>query len=135
MTMKLTTEQAITIAAGLRGLDGYDRIAKDGERERIVRELYKLGGGLRLSVAKNLNKLDALQGIYQRARADLVASMADPKGEVPQARMAEFVAEERKMLDADQDIDLAMIKEDELKLDQNPIPATTLSLIQPLLQA
>lgn len=133
--MKLTLESALTIAAGLRGLDGYDRIAKDGERERIVREFYKLGGGLRLSIAKNLNKLDAVQGAYQKASADLMASMIDGKGEVPPARKAELAKEDRKMLEAEQDIDLVMIKEDELKLDQNPIPATMLSLIQPLLQA
>src|SRR5207253_553833 len=103
--MKLTMEQVLTIAAGLRALDGLERIVKDGERERVVREPYQLGGGLRLAIARNLNRLDAAQSAYQKARSDLVFAMADANGQLSPARMAEFAFEERKMLGAEEEFD------------------------------
>lgn len=131
--MKLTLQMALAIAAGLRGLDGSDRIVKDGERERVIKEYYKLGGGLRLLIAKNLNLLDIQQTLYQKARAELVQTMLDDTGEIPKNRIAEFLAEERKMLATESEIDLAIIRSGELNLDTNPISVTTLSLIQPIL--
>ena len=132
--MKLTLQVMLGVAAGLRGLDGYDKIVKDGERERVVKEYYKLGGGLRLLIAKNLNLLDVQQVLYQKARAELVRSMLDDTGEIPKNKTADFLAEERKMLEVESEIDLAVIKPNELNLDVNPIPGTTLSLIQPILE-
>ena len=132
--MKLTLQSALAVAQGLRGLDVFDRIVKDGERERIVKEYYKLGGGLRLMIAKNLNLLDAQQTLYQKVRADLVRTMLDDTGEIPKNKTADFLAEERKVLEGEIDIDLSIIKSTELNLDANPIPATTLSLIQPILE-
>lgn len=132
--MKLTLQSALTIAAGLRSLDGYDRIVKDGERERVVREFYKLGGGLRLSIAMSLNKLDALQVAHQKTYSVLAMAAADEKGEIQPAKVAELTKAQNDMLDAEQEIDLAPIEVAGLNLDANPIPGTTLSLIQPLLK-
>ena len=131
--VNISTELALSISSGLHSLDGYERIAKDGEREKVIKEFYKLGGGLRMSIAKNLNILGSIQSAYQKARDDILRSMADRNGEVPRTKLAEFTAEERKLLDAEHNVDLCQIDEEELRLDINPIPASVLSLIHPIL--
>lgn len=132
--MKLTTRAALNVAAGLRALDGYERTAKDGDRERVIKEFYKIGGGLRLSIAVSLNKLDALQQAQQQAYSGLAMAAADDKGQIPPEKVAELAKTQNEMLDAEQDIDLGVIDPADLKLDENPIPVTVLSLIQPILK-
>lgn len=131
--MKLSMEKMIAARSALVALDGYDKIIKDGERDRAVRELYKLGGGLRLLIAKNINLLDKEIDPFQRARNTLVMEHADASGSVPPDKRAEFVKQERELLDAEYDVDVVPIKDDELKLDQNPIPASVLAQLGTLL--
>lgn len=131
--MKLSMEKMISARAALMALDGYDKIIKDGERERAVRELYKLGGGLRLLIAKNVNLLDKEIDTFQRARNALVLECASGQEKVPPEKMASFIKQERELLDAETEIDVVPIKSDELKLDQNPIPASVLAQLGTLL--
>ena len=132
--MKLTIESAISIHAGLKLLDSYERVIKDGERERVVSEFYKFGGGLRLLIAKNLNHLDVVVSTFQKARDGLVYEFSvDGKAEVPSEKMAAFGKAVRDLMDTEEEIELSKIKGDELKLDENPVPASTLSLLLPIL--
>lgn len=131
--MRISTETAERMLLGLRALDGYERVIKDGERERVVQELYKLGGGLRFQIAKDIAKLTIVADALHKARNDLVRGLSGGKDRIPPEKAGEFYAEERAMLDAQQDIELSMIQVEELKLDQNPIPGSILALLAPLL--
>ena len=132
--MKLTIESAINIHAGLKQLDSYERAIKDGERERVVREFYKFGGGMRLLIAKNLNRLDIVVSTFQAARDGLVYEFSsDGKAEVLPEKMAAFGKAVRDLMIVEEEVELTRIKSDELKLDENPVPASTLSLLLPIL--
>lgn len=131
--MKLSMEKMIAARVALVALDGYDKIVKDGEKERAVRELYKLGGGLRLLIAKNINALAKEIETFQRARNELVLECANGEEKVPPEKRAGFIREERALLDVEYDLEIVPIKSNELKLDQNPIPASVLADLGPLL--
>ncbi len=62
------------------------------------------------------------------------AGRVDETGNLPAVAAAEFAAAQNEILDAEQDIDLAPIPVEELKLDTNPIPPTVLSLVRPILR-
>lgn len=132
--MKLSIEQMIQINGGLAALDGYQKIIKDGERERVAQELYKLGGGLRLSIAKNKNKIEQILTAFQKARNDLVYQYGNGSASVPDDKAEAFSRDERPMLEMEHDIDISAIDVDQLKLDENPIPGTVLSALMPILK-
>lgn len=133
MMKTFSVEDAIKLLDGLVKLDGYDRPIKDGANERSIRELYKFRGGLRLLIARNMVKLRAVSDVFQAARNGLVREFADNSGSVPMSNMGAFLNEENEILKAPQQIELAEIVVRELKLDVNPIPASVLALIDPLL--
>lgn len=128
--MKLSIQAASNLASGLRALDGYQKLTSDG---KPVTEYFKLDGDVRLNIAIGLNRLDSVLAVFNKARQDVVRSFAGDTGQIPPEKMAEFVAAEQSMLAAEQDIDLGTIPKAALRLEENPIPGTVLSLIVPLL--
>lgn len=131
--MKLTVQEAQKISLGLSGLDGYDRVARDGERERVVREFYKLGGGLRLLIGINQNKLDAVLSVYNKERSRIIVGLSGGGNELPKAKEGEFFERHNELLQAEQEIELKAININELRLDDNPIPASVLAMLMPIL--
>lgn len=132
--MKLSIEQIIQVNVGLAALDGYQKIIKDGERERIAQELYKLGGGLRLCIAKNKNRIETILTAFQKARNDLIYQYGKGTAVVPDDKAEAFSKDERPMLEMEHDIEISEIDVDQLKLDENPIPGTVLSALMPILK-
>lgn len=128
--MKLSIQAASQLAGGLRGLDGYQKLTSDG---KPITEYFKLDGQVRLDIAIGLNRIDGALAVFNKARQDLVRQNAGDTGQIPPEKMAEFVAAEQEMLNAEQEIEIPAISKAGLKLDENPIPGTTLSLIVPLL--
>ena len=133
----LTTREIVGLFNGLSALDGYECIVKDGQRERAVRENYRLGGGLRLVIAKNLHHLRAVVDPYQQARNALVREMANGTDEIATKDMPEFLRREAEMLDAKHDVALVKIRANELHLgsepNENPIPGSVLAALMPVL--
>jgi hypothetical protein len=134
--LKLTLEAAGKVKAALsQGLDGYDRVIRDGERERVVREPYKFDAGLRLALAVLENRVDVLIADYNKARSALIKSLADGGAKVPEEKMSEFIEQHQVLLDKECEInDVGRIKTSELALDKNPIPASVLALLMPVLK-
>jgi len=128
----LTVEQVIQIGNGIAALDGYDKIVKDGASEKSVHVPYQFGGGLRLLLASDLDKARTVIKRYQDAVQALFSAM-QKDGKIPDASLAQYTAEQRKMLDQPADVQLARIKADELKLSENPIPSSVLSNLVPIL--
>src|SRR5262249_55414371 len=135
-TMKITLADAIRVHSGLKALDGYTRAVKDGQGERLIIEYFKLTPMLRLAIAMNSHELMRVEEVYAKARNALIKSLSDPgKAQVKADKMQEFLDGDAELLKAEQDIDLTRIKAEELKLDENPIPASTLSALIPILDA
>lgn len=128
---KLTVDQIASVTTGLSQLDTYDKTVKDGARETIVKQSYNFGGGLRWLIAGNLDKGRRIIKQYQDARTALVNSVAKD-GKVPDDKIQALNLEDRKMQDAVSDVQFDRIKAEELKLNENPIPASVLSLILPI---
>jgi hypothetical protein len=135
-TLKLTGEQMTIIANGLIALDGYDRIIKDGVSEKTGRESYKLGGGLRLIIGRDLTALRAsMQPIYAAQRA-LLFEKSNNTGEIKPGSLEEkqFNMESFKIMLSPSEIELYPISTKELKLDENPIPGSVLSSLGLILE-
>lgn len=131
--MKLTCSQILAARAGLDGLDGYERVIRDGNRERAVLISYQFGAGLRLALARNKNKLQTDCEVFSAKRNRLVAELSAGGAQVPPERMAEFSTRERELQKQAVEVDVAAISIGELQLDQNPITVSVLALIEPLL--
>ena len=130
---RLTVQQAILIYNGLIQLDGYDDVCRDGATEKTCRRIYKFGGGARISIATNLAEAKRIVTAYTDARNALIAQYANGSNKVPDEDIARFNADDRKALNATVDVVFGRIKRDDLKLDENPIPPSVLSLIIPII--
>ena len=126
--MKLTLTKVLNLRGALSALDSYEKAVGD----KTVRELYQLGGPLRLRIARNLNLLDPEISAYQKARNALVVQHTN--GADKKVDMANFVAAENELLESEIELDLKPIKEHELQLDKNPVPGTVLAGLMPILE-
>lgn len=127
-----TIEQCQLVNIGLQQLDGYDRVVKDGQNERVVRQTYNLGPGLRLSIARNMEKLRRVDASLRQARLGVLQQFSGGESKVPDGNLIAYQAEDRKLMDAPCGEDLIRIKLDELKLSENPVPASVLSVLLPI---
>lgn len=125
--MKLTMTKVINLHGGLSSLDAYEKVVGD----KVVKELYQLGGPLRLNIARNLNRIESEVAAFQKTRNALVVEHSNGSGTVD---MPAFVMAERALLDSETEIDLILLKEADLSLNINPIPGTVLAAIMPILE-
>lgn len=140
---KYSYEALIGLQAALRALgDGaFERVVGDGQAARVVRELYKLGE-LRLTIAINLRKVGEAVAAYNDARLGLAKEIAgtDDAGAAERAvndnpkTQAAFGAAISRLLKTEVACDLAAIEVAALNIKENPIPATTLELLAPILK-
>lgn len=138
--MQLTVKQLGVLQVGLRSLDGYMRIIKDGERETTAPVRFKFGRGLMRTFSKNLRLIAPIMDEYDADKTALILSLADDgSNSTPPDKMGEFVIENNKLMAATKDVELLTFKEEELKLgagpDENNIPGTVLEMIEPLISS
>ena len=126
-----TVEQAIQIGNGLSQLDGYDD-CRDGEKGKDCHHLYKFSGSLRLTIALDLAEYRRIAAAYSVVRQALIVQYSNGSGNVPSDQIAAFNTEDRRVLDSPSDVKYGRIKRDDLKIEDNPIPASVLSLILPI---
>lgn len=130
----LTVEQALTVTNGLAQLDGYDDVCTDGAVQKTCRRPYKFGGGLRWTIASALAAGKPAQTTWQTVQAAIVAQYAGADGKLPEASVAKANREIAEALAKPAGITMPTIKREELKLDDNPIPPSVLSLLMPILE-
>lgn len=141
---KLTLQECQNVRQGLRMLDGYQGVDKDGKSAPAQ---YKLGA-LRGQIALDAMNLDAKIKAGDDARIGLVReNLSDGVPQPGTKEYADFVAHDpnykkfmdayQKVLDAPQDIEIPHIKLEQLHLgdapDGNPIPSDALTLLAPIL--
>jgi len=132
--MKMTVQAMIDLQKGLMALDGYDKVIKDGEREKTARVYYELGGGLRLLIARNLNRIEPELKALEKARNETFMQYSNGENRISPDKAVDFMKAERALLDNEVEVELIEIDQTELKLDKNPIPGTVLSVLIPLLK-
>lgn len=134
--VKLSIEKADKLLSGLLALDGYEKVVKDGGSERPVKVVYDLSGRLRLLIAKDIDVLSPAIRRFSKTRQELVGAASVATHKIPVEGTPEFVKlskDVQDMLDSEEQFDLLKIKEEELKLDANPISASVLSQLSPVL--
>lgn len=127
----LTVEQTLTIVNGLSQLDGYDDVCTDGAIQKTCKRPYKFGGGVRWTIASDISVAKSVQTTWETVKNGLITQYSD-NGKVPDANLPKLNAELTSALSKPSNIVLARLKRDELKLDENPIPASILALIIPI---
>jgi hypothetical protein len=129
---ELTNAEAQLVLAGLTQLDGYDRVITERGQEKSVRELYHFDAALRLAIATDIAKLRPALQMAQEVHNALVQQYG-VDGKVPADKVMAFNEEAKKLWGASSGVSLNHIKAGDLRLDSNPIPASVLSLLAPIL--
>lgn len=124
--MKISMAKLLSLQGALSNLDFYEKIVGD----KVVKELYTLGGAMRFRIARNMNKIEPEITAFHKARNALVTQYSNGDGKVD---MTAFALAERDLLDSQIELDLILFKEDDLALDTNPIPGTVLWGLMPII--
>lgn len=131
----LPLSRMLEINGGLAALDKYDRVVREGERERVVQDVYKFEPGLRIVIMKNMSALRPIVEGLDKERAAILVELSGGSGELkpgtPEA--AAFNLRLRDLAQKPQSASLIPIAEAELKLAVNPIPSSVLLQIEPIL--
>lgn len=139
---KITVSDAVSMAAGLRNMDGHVTVIKQNGQDTTVMTPWEFGSGtLRLRIANDLAIVAQSEKLVETTRAAIVSELtkgvaADAAKIIPGTPEFEsFQKQMKQVLDqpAPGTQDLARIKASELKLDKNEIPVTVLFALAPIL--
>ena len=129
--MKLSTETILNLVAAMSTFDGLDN-ARPGQP---AKEPYKLSAATRMTMAKNLVKLNEVVEAYKKAvngarqhHSNGGANDDDPKA------LVRFNADNAAFLAFMHEVEIAMIAEADLNLDKNAIPLTVLAHLAPMVK-
>lgn len=132
--MKLTIGQAVDLLTAHKALDGYDKIVKDGNSEKIVKQAYKLGFGFRLLIAGNIEVLEGLVRRWNKERDKLIMHHANGDTTIPPNSPAAklFAREMQGAMETEHDLNLDLIEFDELNGGENDYPPSVLAGLMPV---
>lgn len=126
----LTIDQVRSVMTGLRNINRYETVDKDG---KATIGYYKYAGDVRILIALDLDIANRIDAVFISENNALIARLSGGGVKVPDDRMGEYNATARKMLDAPCRCALYKIKMGDLKLDENAIPADALALLIPII--
>lgn len=138
--LTLTNQEVGELKSAIKALDGYEKIVKDGEKERAVLDYYKLGTGFKASLAKNQIALKPAADAYEMARnavfrecsggEETIATQTE-EGKLQMQRL------NARLLDLSREtneVELLTVKLEELRLDTNDkMPITVIGGLGPIL--
>ena len=127
----LTVQQVMSIASGLRQLNKYDTVDKEG---KATSAYYKFSSDLRYLIANDLDIATRVETIFQSANNSLVLSMSNGGSKVSDEKVGEYTVASQKLIEAPCRCSLYKIKLSDLKLDENPVTSGVLSLIFPIIE-
>lgn len=132
----LTVAEALSLLSGLRALDGRVVVVKD---DKVLVPWEFGSGALRVKIARDISALAPVERRVEEARFAIVREITaglPPGKSIEQGTPAydKFQLQLQQVLDAPAGkLDLARIRESELKLDRNEIPVTALSALVPIM--
>jgi hypothetical protein len=127
--MKIKVRQALEMAQAITQLDGW----KNGS-DAITP--YKYDAPIRLRIAAARRQLRAAVEDYNEARNGVIMELSEGAGQLSpddRAKQVAFAERDRQLLAAEITLDVEPIQSMMLKLDDNPIPPSTLDLLGPFL--
>jgi hypothetical protein len=132
--MKLKISQINELKEAISGLEGTQEV-HDG---KVITKPFKLSGKTRWNLSKNLAILSRKMEGYEKVKNDLLLQISGGSGIIKEAeveKIAEFTKQVREIITTEEEVDgLLKIKEEELKLDENPIPLAVLSSLSLLIE-
>lgn len=126
----LTVEEVLGATTALRALKTYTALDKAGTAVQLP---YKFPSTVAFDMAMNIAKGDQVGKAYQDVVNGLVSQLSDGGTQVPPAKMLDFQAQNRKVLDAPAKIEMTRFKRSDLNVDGQPIAPETLMLLLPIL--
>jgi hypothetical protein len=151
--MQLSTQTILALANALSQLSSHRKVVKDGDKETTIEAPYQFAAETRAKIARNLARCTAVVDAYQRTRQGLLIQVSGGKSEIAPPPIADkdkpdyptrleayadqietFNKVNQMFLDEVHEIDLAVLKEADLKLEANPIPFQILALMAPMLE-
>jgi hypothetical protein len=139
--LELSVREAAVLLRGLKALDGYERVVKDGEKEKIVTEHYKFSPNFVWAMAKNHITLNKIMEAFDEARKVVTKSVFNgkiikPDTEKPDelALLTEANDQLDVFLDKKEEVELCYITQGELSLGENRIPPSHLAALGRLLK-
>lgn len=135
--VKLTTEQVGVLLDVLKSkMESYEKIVKEGDRERVVKVFYQYEIGVRMAIAKNIPPLEYAWKSADKARVDAMMALSDGTGIIPPDGpvAAKFQMAWRDILNREHTLNLITITEADLKLKDNALPASVLAALLPILE-
>jgi hypothetical protein len=134
--IKLKVADALALNAALSSLDGQQKVVPQGEAPaKLVVVPYEFSGKIRWTIAQNLTALAPSVKSADEARNALVKQVGGESGTIAatdSVRVSKFTAAYNEILTQPLTVELTKVKLEELKLDANPIPATLLSALTPI---
>lgn len=127
--MKLSTKDIISLHQAFQSFDGLNEV-KEGRHIRIP---YKLKANVMMAVARNISRLEEIVDAFSKTRDGLIYAYSDLSGTLKPENAAKFQTEVRGLLELKNDIELMPITVEDLQLEVNAIPVTTLAALVPLL--
>lgn len=125
-----TVGEIVGITGALKSLKTYPATDKAGAAIQLP---YKFDGPTLMNMAMNISKGDAVLKAYQDAVNGLIMQFSDGGSKVPDGKLAEFNLQASRMLDKQTGVEMIRIKEADLKLTDQPVPAETLAMLIPIL--
>lgn len=135
-TVEVTVKEAMQILQGLKALDGFDRVVKDGNVEKIVNEPYKFSPNFIWMLTKNSVALLATVEKFELAKSKIIKEEAGADKRIDDKDTVKVQAVMEKinvLLEEKEELKLGMITMGELNLGENKIPPSALAKLGKLL--
>lgn len=138
----LKVDQVIQVANALASLDsGQTKVVKFTDQtgatsDKAVQLPYELSGATRWAIARDLGALKKEVEAFDKARTDVIKQLTNGGSEIKKeetVKMAKYLDQVNDILQKPVKVELQKIKGEDLKLDINPIPSTTLAALEPVL--
>ena len=136
--IKLKASDCPELLASLNALDGSERVVDQGKEApaKVVRLSYDFAGKTRFAISRNIAALKATVQVLDDTRTMLIKQAAGGAMEIKsdeKDKQAAFLKLWSDALAQPVMLDLQRLKEEDLKLDANPIPGTVLAGLTPIL--
>jgi hypothetical protein len=130
-TIAVKNRDIHNIVRALNALDGRPEAVTVKDETQILVVPYKIGAKTRLLAAKWLNAAKAVADTVSKTHDGLVRQFADPKepDKVAPAKNDEFAKEWDLVQDATNEFALDPLKLDDLKIEENQLPISVLSVL------
>lgn len=132
----LTPSRGADHKATCLNAESYERIIKEGDRERVALEFYRYPTGVRMAMVKNALALRAVIEPFEKERNALLKELSRGTGQVlpDTPEFNEFQKQMGPALEKSHEFNLYIFTEAELDLSKNLLPTSVLAVLALIMQ-